>query len=93
MPIKNETKTEFRRIINGIMYHCMDLTKFMNMHMNDPYFETEQGKRMFNYAMEICGDEAMIIGELLIDRIKNDSEYESKQKDIEDIEDTLKGML
>lgn len=90
MPIKNDTKKEFKRIMDGMMYHCMDLTKFMEKHVNDPYFETEQGKRMMKYATVICASHAMACMEMMFDGMKDDSKCKSKPEDIEDI---LKSML
>lgn len=84
----NETKKEFKRMMDGMLYHCMELTNFMGDHVRDPYFETEQGKRMRNYAMEICAKHAMACMEFLMER-PGDIDGDKPM----DIEQMLKDML
>lgn len=89
MPIKTDAKKEFKRILDGMLYHCMDMTNFMANHISDPYFETEQGKRMRRYAMEICGKHAMACMEFMMEKPDSD---DGDKKPI-DIEQMLKDML
>lgn len=87
----NETKKEFKSIVDGMLYHCMELTNFMGNNIRDPYFETEQGKRMRNYAMEICAKHAMVCMEFLMER-PGDTDGDKPIKPM-DIEQMLKDML
>ena len=87
----NETKKGFKRIMDGMLYHCMELTNFMGDHVSDPYFETEQGKRMRKYAMEICAKHAMACMEFLMER-PGDTDGDKPTKPM-DIEQMLKDML
>lgn len=88
MPIKGTTREEMKRIMNGLSYHCMDLASFMAEHVRDPYFETEEGKRMRKYAMDICANHAMACMEFMMNKMSN--EDSDKEPDIKQI---LKDML
>lgn len=92
MPIKRDTKREFKRIMDGMLYHCMDLTKFMAENINDPWFETEQGKRMRHYATDIAAKHAMISMEFILGDHKSEEDDGENKKPI-DFEQILKDML
>ena len=88
MPIKRTAKEEFKRIMNGMLYHCMDLTSFMAKNMDDPYFHTEEGRRMIRYAMDICSAHAQAC--ILFMR---DDKQGDEDGDKIDIEQMLKDLL
>lgn len=91
MPIKRTTKEDLKRILDGMLYHCMDLTSFMAEHNHDPYFETEQGKRMMKYVVDICAKHALACMEFMIGDLNKDDKEGSKNPS--DIEQMLKDML
>jgi hypothetical protein len=70
----------------------MDLTEFMSDHVTDPYFETEQGKRIRKMIMTICANHAMSLMEFMMEKsIKNDCDGDGDNKP--DIEQMLRDML
>lgn len=50
----NETKKEIKKMFDGMLYHCMEMTNFISDHKNDEYFETEEGKKIMGFIMKIC---------------------------------------
>ena len=51
MEIKKETtKQKFERIWGGIDYHMDELARFFLEYENDPFLETEYGKKMEEYS-------------------------------------------
>ena len=89
MPIKRTTREEMKKIMDGMLYHCMDLTNFIAENARDPYFDTEEGKRMRKHAMNICAEHAMACMEFMMNKINKDGD---KDGDL-DIEQMLKDML
>lgn len=90
MPIKKDTKKQVKMKLEGMMCHCMDLTEFLGDHINDPYFETEQGKRIRKLIMSICANHAMALMEFMMERTKGDEDGDNKSIDIEQM---LKDIL
>lgn len=93
MPIKRTTKEEFKRIMDGMLFHCMDLTKFMAEKVDDPWFETEQGKRMRKLAVDICAKHAMASMEFMMDGFKANKDKDEGDDNKIDFEQILKDML
>ena len=82
----NETKKEIKRMFDGMLFHCMDMTEYMRKHNDDPYFKTEEGKKIMNLCMKICLYHSM--GCMAF--ITEDHEEDEEPKSLEDI---LKGMI
>jgi len=97
MPIKKiekDTRAKLKKIMDGMLYHCMDLANFMAETVQDPYFETEEGKRMKRHAMKICAEHSMACIEFMMAKeLENNSSDEDGDKKPIDIEQILKDML
>ena len=48
------TKKELKRMLDGMLFHCMELTEFMSEHNDDEYFNTEEGKKIRGLIAKIC---------------------------------------
>lgn len=55
MKEKNNTKSELKRIFDGMVYHMKELSEFMTTHLrdDDPYFETKEGTDMKKVCMNL----------------------------------------
>ena len=94
MPIKkNDTYSEFKRIWDGMTYHSMELTKFMGANIADDFFQTDFGRKMQKFALQICSAHAMgcmemILKDKTLDKMfdsEDDYEPGEKSKGLEDL--------
>ena len=75
MPMKKTTREKLKREIEGMMYHCTNMTEFMSNTVQDPYFETEEGKEMRKYMTGILFNHVMALTKFMIsneDDVKHD---------------------
>ena len=84
----NEMKKKVKRIFEGLLYHCMEMSDFMSKNMTNPYFQTEEGKRLMRSMIGICTNHVSGLTEFM--RI---DEEEKKEDDCIDIEKFLKSKL
>lgn len=84
----NETKKEVKKMFDGMLYHCMEMTNFMSDHKNDEYFETEEGKKIMGFIMKICLYHSLGCMMFMASDL-----YEEKEKPKINFEDILKGAI
>ena len=101
-----KTKEEFKRLWMGFSYHARELSEFMIKHMNDPFFQTDEGKEYGSIASMIA--KAHVVGTMKImtndikeknmrsvkqsEEEKEDSE-EEKEEENPSMEDALKELF
>ena len=91
MSKNDETRKQVKKMFEGMLYHCMDMTNFMADHVTDPYFETEEGKRIQSCMIKVCGSHALGLMEFIFD--KNDKSGDEGDGNLNDIEEMLKRNL
>ena len=85
----NETKKEVKRMFEGMLYHCMEMTNFMGEHRTDEYFTTTEGKKLMDLAAKICLYHSMGCLTFMADDIKE----KITRKTPMDLEDILKSTI
>lgn len=95
MKENNDTLMELFKIWDGMVYHCSELSKFMAAHLNDPFFQTELGKRMQKHAIELSMAHVMGLMLIMGEKNKNKEEQteEPKEENRFNFEDLLKRSL
>ena len=78
MKEKKSTREKVKRMIEGMLYHCTDMTDLMSETINDPYFETEEGIKMRNYMVGILTNHVMALTEFMTSEGANVEHKESK---------------
>lgn len=85
----NEMKKEVKRLFDGLFYHCMEITKFMESNIRDEYFKTDEGSKLMGYLTKICLNHAM--GSMIF--LMDDFKPKELNKNENDFESILKGIL
>ena len=86
-----ETRTKVKRMIEGMLYHCSEMSEFLGSHVADEYFETEEGRKMRRYMVGIMTNHVLALTEFMLDGTKNSGEIEKIPKF--DFEQMLKDKL
>ena len=90
MKEKKSTRERLEKMIEGLVYHCRDMTDFMSETVNDPYFDTEEGKKMRRYMVGILTNHVMALTEFMTsDMIEKKGNVESEESKFS-LEDFLK---
>lgn len=84
----DETKKEFTRIWDGLLYHCSELSCFMAKHGDDEFFDSDIGKDMKKHALTLMTTHLFGMMKLKGDDIFNLSN--NPKKAAFDFEDILK---
>lgn len=85
----NETRKEIKRMFDGMLYHCMEMTNFMSEHRDDEYFDTEEGRKFKELIAKICLYHSMGCLAFMADEIKEKMTRESPI----DLEDILRSTI
>ena len=81
----NGTKKQIKRMFDGMLYHCMEITDFMSDHRDDEYFDTEEGKKIRGLLMKICLYHSMGMVQFLADEFSEKKEEVLPTMNLEDI--------
>ena len=82
----NETKSRVKAMMEGMIYHCKEMSRFMAEHMDDPYFDTPEGKKIRESMTGICMHHALGLMCIMLSD-------ESKAKKKDDTDDSFEQLL
>ena len=90
MPFEKTTRETVKQMWDALLYHCMEMSKYMSQHATDPFFQTEFGKKMMQHMVKLTGEHAMGCIDILAEDFIDD---ENEKDNIFDLENLLKKTI